>query len=174
MEVARLPWEKGDDRPRPRKVPTRAPHPDRSRHGEGELIGEHGQPSLLLQGQRDGCESARQSDDQLLAEPPQEVVPPGIDTEQRQVREIRMLLEKERSYELLVDSDLSRRLRHSDHRSSGEQPHHVRRTPSCRRSGMGVAISQLKATGTWASPVSTGLPVRSVVTLILNQCPAKE
>jgi len=77
---------------------------------------------LLIQGQPDGKRPAGKSDDEVVAQSPQGVVPTGIDVTKRQSGEIRVLFDEERPDGGLIDLDLRRRLGHARSFGPGQTP----------------------------------------------------
>jgi hypothetical protein len=75
-------------------------------NGQRELIFEAGQPLLLVGNQCCGGSAARKSHRQAIAEPKERIVPPRINLTQRQLRQIRMLLGKQRPDKRKVDRDI--------------------------------------------------------------------
>jgi len=71
------------------------------------------EPALLVLGEGRRHAAPRETDQQVLAQAPQRVVPAGTELAQRQLAQIRMLLPQQRAHEPLADLDVRSRPTHS-------------------------------------------------------------
>ncbi len=93
--VARLARDPGGDGPRAREAVGRRTRPEGARDRQREPRGEPGEPLQLLAQQLRRALGARHADGELVAEPPELVVPAAGDRAQREGGEVRVLLLEE-------------------------------------------------------------------------------